>query len=198
MSVTAVPLRPIEKGTLTKLWIGVAFVLIAACAFAWFSTARAVAINGGPEAFLEWNGNRSGVVTTESGLQYEILQEGDGGATPSLGDAALVNYEGRLIDGSVFDANDRASFQVGAVIEGWNEALQLMDRGARYRIWLPPELGYGSTPPAESTIPADSVLEFDVELVDFITQAEAMRRMQMEQMMREGGGEGMPPEGAGQ
>ncbi|NNC71970.1 MAG: FKBP-type peptidyl-prolyl cis-trans isomerase [Sphingomonadaceae bacterium] len=194
MSVTAVPLRPIQKGTLTKLWIGVAIVLLAACVFAWFSTARAVAINGGPEAFMTWNGSRSGVTTTDTGLQYEILEAGDGDGSPSLGDAALVNYEGRLIDGSIFDANDRASFQVGAVIEGWNEALQLMDRGARYRIWLPPELGYGSTPPPESTIPADAVLEFDVELVDFISQEEAMRRMQIEQMMQ-GGGQGVPPEG---
>lgn len=189
MSVTAVPLRPIEKGTLAKLWIGIAVLLAVAAAFAWFTTARAVAMSGSSEDFLAWNGSRSGVVTTASGLQYQILEEGEGGEQPTATDTVLVNYVGRIPEGETFDEGEQRPIDLNQVIPGWQEALPLMSRGARFRLWVPPALGYGPNAPPDSPITPDSVMEFDIELIDFISQAQLMQ-MQMQQM-------GVGPDGTG-
>jgi FKBP-type peptidyl-prolyl cis-trans isomerase len=119
-------------------------------------------------AFLAQNGAIAGVVTTASGLQYTIVQPGDGkGAAPTAGDRVTVHYRGRLLDGTEFDSSDRhgesATFGLDGVVKGWREALLLMKPGAQWRIFIPPELAYGThSPPA---IPPDSLLVFDVELV---------------------------------
>lgn len=192
MSVTAVPLRPIAKDALPKLWIGIVLAVIAAVAFAWFTTGREAAIHGSAEDFLAWNADQSGVVTTDSGLQYRILEGGDGGEHPGATDAVLINYEGRLVTGEVFDSGERVPMNLGQVLPGFTEALLLMDRGARYRVWLPPSLGYGASPPPDSQIEPDSVMEFDIELIDFISQDALMRQMQ-QQMGGEGAEGGEAP-----
>jgi FKBP-type peptidyl-prolyl cis-trans isomerase FkpA len=119
-------------------------------------------------AFLARNGKKKGVVTTASGLEYEVLKAGQGPA-PKMGDSVVVNYRGTLLDGTEFDSSykrgEPASFQVGRVIPGWNEALQLMKPGAKYRLFIPPQLAYDLTPPPGAPIPPGSMLIFDVDLL---------------------------------
>jgi FKBP-type peptidyl-prolyl cis-trans isomerase FklB len=118
--------------------------------------------------FLAKNGSKKGVQTTASGLQYKVVKAGDGKAPPILPtDEVTVNYRGKLIDGTEFDSSytrgTPATFQVGGVIKGWQEALQLMKPGANYELYIPPELAYGSQP--RPSIPANSLLIFDVDLL---------------------------------
>lgn len=119
------------------------------------------------EAFLKQNAGKQGITTTKSGLQYEVLSEGTG-ASPRATDTVRCHYEGRLVDGSVFDSSYRrgepAEFPLNGVIAGWTEGLQLMKEGAKYRFYIPQELGYGSRG-AGSSIPPYSALIFDVELI---------------------------------
>lgn len=121
-------------------------------------------------AFLEENKAKEGVVTTESGLQYEVLKEGDG-AKPTAEDQVKVHYHGTLIDGTVFDSSvDRgqpATFVVGKVIPGWTEALQLMSVGSKYKLFIPSELAYGERG-SQGAIGPNSVLMFDVELLEIV------------------------------
>lgn len=124
--------------------------------------------------FLQENAEREGVVTLESGLQYEVLEEGEG-PKPAATDTVTTHYEGRLIDGEVFDSSyDRgepASFPLNRVIAGWTEGLQLMSPGAKYRLYVPSELAYGDQ--GAGTIPPNSTLIFDVELLDVATPQSA-------------------------
>jgi FKBP-type peptidyl-prolyl cis-trans isomerase FkpA len=175
--VTAVPLRPIKKGALTTLWIGLALGVAAAGGFAWLGTSSAaVATSGSNEQFLAWNGKQDGVITTASGLQYKVVQDGQGGS-PTDSDAVLVGYKGALRDGKVFDENPQASFPVSGVVPGFSEGLKLMKRGGKYRLWIPPALGYGDTAQGDA-IPAESVLIFDVELLDYKSIAEIQAEME--------------------
>jgi FKBP-type peptidyl-prolyl cis-trans isomerase FkpA/FKBP-type peptidyl-prolyl cis-trans isomerase FklB len=120
-------------------------------------------------AFLEKNKSAEGVKTTASGLQYIVVQEGTG-KSPTLKDTVKAHYKGTLINGQQFDSSyDRgqpAEFPVEGVIKGWTEALQLMKVGGKMKLFIPPELGYG--PAARPGIPANSVLIFDVELLDVL------------------------------
>lgn len=119
------------------------------------------------EAFLKQNAKKQGIVVTKSGLQYEVLSEGTG-ALPRATDTVRCHYEGRLVDGSVFDSSYRrgepAEFPLNGVIAGWTEGLQLMKEGAKYRFYIPQELGYGARG-AGSSIPPYAALIFDVELI---------------------------------
>lgn len=116
--------------------------------------------------FLAKNAKRPEVKVTESGLQYEVLKEG-GGGKPSISNKVKVHYHGTLIDGTVFDSSvDRGkpiSFPLGNVIRGWQEGLQLMPVGAKYKLYIPADLGYGQR--AAGKIPANSALIFEVELL---------------------------------
>lgn len=122
--------------------------------------------------FLAANGKRAEVKTTPSGLQYEVLEEGQG-ATPQTGDRVTVHYTGKLIDGSVFDSSvDRgvpATFGVTQVIPGWVEALQLMKVGAKYRLFIPSQLAYGEQ--GAGPIGPNQTLIFDVELLEINPKA---------------------------
>ena len=117
-------------------------------------------------AFLEENGKKDGITTTESGLQYEVVTEGDG-PKPLVTATVSVFYEGTLIDGTVFDSSyergDTVSFPLSGVIPGWTEGLQLMPVGSTYNFYIPSNLGYG--PRATGSIPGNSVLIFKVELL---------------------------------
>ncbi len=121
-------------------------------------------------AFLEENKAREGVITTESGLQYEVLTEGTG-AKPTAQDKVRVHYHGTLIDGKVFDSSvDRgepATFGVGQVIPGWTEVLQLMPVGSKWKVYIPSALGYGERG-AGGDIGPNAALIFEVELLEIV------------------------------
>lgn len=121
------------------------------------------------ETFLAENKNRPGVVETASGLQYEIITEGNG-PKPSATSKVTCHYHGTLIDGTVFDSsvlrNQPATFPLNMVIKGWTEALQLMPTGSKWRLYLPPNLAYGDRQTGAHIGP-NSTLIFEVELISF-------------------------------
>jgi FKBP-type peptidyl-prolyl cis-trans isomerase FklB len=122
------------------------------------------------DAFLAQNAKKAGIVVTESGLQYEVLNAGSG-AKPGRSDKVRTHYHGTLIDGTVFDSSynrgQPAEFPVSGVIAGWTEALQLMPVGAKYRLYIPHNLAYGERG-AGGAIKPYSALIFDVELLDIL------------------------------
>lgn len=121
------------------------------------------------KSFLEANKTKEGVVTLPSGLQYKIITKGTGTKSPGLTDRVSVHYKGSLINGKEFDSsysrNQPAEFQVDQVIKGWTEALQKMKKGDKWTLYIPAELAYGERG-AGSLIPPNSVLIFEVELLD--------------------------------
>jgi len=120
-------------------------------------------------AFLEQNKAREGVITTESGLQYEILKEGNG-PLPKATDKVKVNYEGTFIDGEVFDSSVKRgspmTFPVNGVIKGWSEALQLMPVGSKWKVYIPSNLAYGER--GSGHIKPNSTIIFEVELLEIV------------------------------
>jgi FKBP-type peptidyl-prolyl cis-trans isomerase len=181
--VTAVPLHPIKKGVLPMLWIGIALALIVAVGAAWISTAKVVSMAQSPKDFLVSNGKRSGVVTTASGLQYEVLKPASGPKATQT-DVAVVDYDGKLLSGETFDSSAQhggpAKMPVIAVVPGFSEALQILPKGSTYRFWIPPQLGYGER--AAGPIPPNSVLVFDVTLHEIQPiPPEMIRQMLMQQ-----------------
>ncbi|MCK7459688.1 FKBP-type peptidyl-prolyl cis-trans isomerase [Idiomarina aminovorans] len=121
------------------------------------------------KAYLAENAKKEGVQTTDSGLQYEVLEQGDG-IRPSETDMVEVHYEGTLINGEVFDSSyereEPTSFPLNRVIPGWTEGLQLMKEGAKYRFVIPAELAYGEREVGGGQIPPNSTLIFTVELLN--------------------------------
>ena len=122
------------------------------------------------KAFLAENAKKEGIVTLPSGLQYEVITEGNG-KKPSATDKVKCHYEGTLIDGTLFDSSIKrgqpAVFGVNQVIKGWVEALQLMSEGSKWRLFIPSELGYGAQQAGEM-IPPHSTLIFEVELIEVL------------------------------
>lgn len=118
--------------------------------------------------FLAENASKPGVVTTTSGLQYKVLEPGNGDS-PKSTDEVTVNYRGTLLDGTEFDSSYKrgqaANFQLNRVIPGWSEGLLLMKPGAKYQLWVPPQLGYDLRSPQGSPIPPGAMLIFEVELL---------------------------------
>ena len=168
MSVTAVPLRPTPYSAKIKLALGVAVLLCGGIGLAMAGTTDLVRAAMPASVFLAKNAKRPGVQTTASGLQYKIEREGNG-PHPTENDFVLVNYEGRLPDGTVFDSSykrgEPAAFPIQGLIPGWTEGLQLMTQGSKYHFWIPPELAYGPQGAGNGVIPPNAVLEFDVELL---------------------------------
>lgn len=123
--------------------------------------------------FLEENKKKEGIQVTKSGLQYKVLSEGKG-KKPGSKDTVKVHYRGTLIDGTEFDSsyarNQPAEFPVTRVIPGWTEALQLMPVGSKWQLFIPADLAYGEIP--RPKIPGNSVLIFDVELLDIVSTAD--------------------------
>ena len=169
-TVTAVPIPPVRRAYVLWLIAGLLIALVAGVVLA--------------------RAGDTGIVTTPSGLRYQVLKAGDvKGAHPTNDDVSLVNYEGRLVDGTVFDKSQQPTpLPVAGVVPGFSEGLKLMHKGAKYRFWIKPELGYGER--AAGPIPPNSTLVFDVELQDFIPEA-TLRQLQMQQSMM-GGGPGAP------
>ena len=121
------------------------------------------------KSFLAANAKKAGVVTTASGLQYQVITEGKG-AKPKPADRVSVNYAGTLLDGTEFDNSykrgEPAQFVLDSVVPGWSEALQLMPVGSKYKLWIPAKLGYGETGTPGGPIPPNSALVFEIELLD--------------------------------
>jgi FKBP-type peptidyl-prolyl cis-trans isomerase FkpA len=205
MSVTAVPLQPVKRAYKVWLWIGVIVAIALAFGLAWMGTREQVAVKGTDAQFLAWNKGRPGVRTTASGLQYQVLESGEG-ATAGEGDYVIANYEGRFRDGRVFDKSERPTpfpIQQGSAIPGFLEGLKLMQKGGKYRLWIPAGLAYGAPgmqSPDPERVPADAMLVFTVS-PERILPAAVVQQMMMQQMMQQqqqqGGGAGGPPPGAG-
>ncbi|MFM6854323.1 MAG: FKBP-type peptidyl-prolyl cis-trans isomerase [Sphingopyxis sp.] len=159
MSTTAVPLRPVKKSGLILLVLALAVLIGAGAAWAQF-------------------------MSNPSQITFTTLHPGTG-PSPTDTDVVLVKYEGRLPDGTVFDAQEQAPFPVNGVVPGFTQGLKRMQRGGKYRLNIPADLGYGSNPPPGSPIPANSALVFDVELLEFKSQDEIRAMMQQQQMMQQ-------------
>ncbi|HUQ13581.1 MAG TPA: FKBP-type peptidyl-prolyl cis-trans isomerase [Novosphingobium sp.] len=161
--VTRVPILPIAKGSLTKLWLGVALAL---------------AIGGGL-AYAQ----------RTRGVEVETLTAGTG-MSPTLEDMVLVNYTGRLSNGTEFDKGERVPIALDAVVPGFAEGIVQMKKGGKYRLTIPADKGYGAEAKrnpqtGQVVIPANSDLVFDVELVDFRNRAEIMQQQQMLQQLQQ-------------
>ena len=171
MSSTAVPLRPVSKGGIAMLWAGLA--LVVAIALAW-----ALLVSRAPSIELE---------TVRAGT----------GAFPTDTDVAIIKYEGRLKDGTVFDAGDQTPLDVGRMVPGFAQGLKQMQVGGKYELSIPSELGYG--PQGAGPIPGNADIEFTVELLDIRSQQEIQQLMMQQQLMQQmmqqqqGGAEGAPP-----
>ncbi|MBS7456314.1 FKBP-type peptidyl-prolyl cis-trans isomerase [Coralloluteibacterium stylophorae] len=127
------------------------------------------------DAFLADNAGKEGVQTTESGLQYQVVTQGEG-ETPDATDTVRVHYVGTLLDGSTFDSSrergEPAEFRLDQVVPGWSEGVALMPVGSTYKFWIPPALGYGESG-VPGAIPPNAVLSFEVELLDIVDQGDA-------------------------
>ncbi|MGI4880574.1 MAG: FKBP-type peptidyl-prolyl cis-trans isomerase [Janthinobacterium lividum] len=160
-------MSPIGSGV--GKWVGLGVVVLVLIGLlTWAGTQRAVdAARPADIAYLQSHKGKPGVKTTPSGLQYEVLTEGTG-PMPTAADTVAVHYEGRLLDGTVFDSSYQrgqpAVFPLGQVIPGWTEGVQLMKTGSKYRFTIPPELGYGARG-AGGVIPPNAVLVFDIQLI---------------------------------
>ncbi len=196
-AVTAVRIAPVKRGYLVWLWIGVVAAVLGAAALAWAAPIDPA------ETFLARNHRLAGIVQTASGLQYKVLTPGRG-PTPTDADVALVMYDGKLTDGTRFDKSEQpfpATLGEHATVPGFEEALKLMPRGAKYRVWIKPSLGYGKgeqkDPTGRVVIPANSVLVFDLDMLDFRSKA-LIRQMQMQQQMQQQMMGQAPGQGPGQ
>ena len=172
--ITRVPLQPIAKGSLTKLWVGVAAVALAAGGIAYAALPPAVDV--------------------------KVLTAGTG-ESPTADDVALLNYKGTLPDGTVFDEGEQAVFPHSEVVPGFTKAVEQMQRGGKYKVLIPAELAYGDKQMGD--IPANTDLTFEIELLDFKSRAEIEQQQrilqQLQQMQMGGGGApGAVPGGAPQ
>ena len=156
MSVSQVPLRPLKRGTVAKLWLGILLLIAAGLLLAW-----------------------AGAGSTAS-VRVKTVQAGSGPII-SAEDGVLVEYEGKLDDGTVFDTSTGrgpAFFPVGGVVPGFSQALQKMQKGGRYEFTLPSELAYGESPPPGSTIPPNADLHFTVHVLEVAPMDQIMRGAQ--------------------
>ena len=174
--ITRVPLQPIAKGSLTKLWLGVIAAVLLGAGIAWASV--------------------------PAGVEVDTITEG-AGPTPGPSDVVFIKYVGKLADGTEFDRSQQLPFptngiipdgmpmQVSGVVPGFAEGLQQMQKGGKYTLRIPADKGYGATPPPGAPIPPNADLVFEVEMVDFMSEEDAQRRFQvLQQMMQGQGGQG--------
>ena len=167
--ITRVPIQPIARGSLVKLWLGLIAAVLLGAGIAW--------------------------AAVPAGVEVETLVEGSG-PSPSPSDVVFVKYVGKLAaDGKEFDRSQQLPFptnglipdgmpmQVSGVVPGFAEGLQKMQKGGKYRLRIPSKLAYGATPPPGAPIPPNADLLFEVEMVDFMSEADAQRRFQVLQQM---------------
>lgn len=154
--ITRVPLQPIAKGSLGKLWLGVAAAVLAAGGIAWAALPPQVRV--------------------------ETIKAGTG-PSPTREDYVLINYKGTLPDGQVFDQAQRAPLNLAQVVPGFTRALEQMQKGGTYKATIPSELAYGEK--GEGAIPPNTDLTFQIDLLDFKSAAEIQQQMQMMQQMQQ-------------
>ncbi|QNN65018.1 FKBP-type peptidyl-prolyl cis-trans isomerase [Sphingomonas rhizophila] len=159
MTVTQVPLRPIARGSLVKLWLAIALLVIAAFALARFGTSS-----------FQFE-------TTASGIQFRTIAPGTGDRIKAV-DGVYLEYDGRLPDGKVFDSTQGKPVPMipQQVIPGFSEALQMMQKGGQYTVRIPAALGYGANVPPGGPIPPNSDLIFDVKIIEVIPNAALMQQ----------------------
>jgi len=188
---------PLDPRAKRVLWLGIVLAVLGAGAllfsmFMWWGGSARDSLS------MTFNSWAPGVKTTASGLQYKVLTPGKG-KNPTDTDVALINYEGKLLDGTTFDKSQQPTpMPIKGVVPGFSEALKLMSKGAKFRVWIPAKLGYGDK--GAGPIPANATLVFDIELIDFIPLAQYQQiMMQQQQMMQSMGGAGGAggPSGAG-
>lgn len=167
--ITRVPLQPIAKGAVTKIWLGVAAIALVAGGVAYAALPPAPTV--------------------------KTLTAGNGDS-PTMEDVVLINYKGMLEDGTVFDENKGYPNPVAQFVPGFSKALMKMKRGGKYLVEIPSKLAYGANPPAGSPIPANADLKFEVELLDFKSLAEIQQQQrimqQLQQMQQQGAVPGAP------
>ena len=171
--ITRVPLQPVAKGSITKIWLGVLLAVLVGSGVAYG--------------------------TRYKGVVIETVKAGQG-ASPAMSDVALINYVGRLASGKEFDRGERAVLPLETVIPGFAEGLGKMQRGGKYVIEIPAEKAYGAEEKrnpqtGEVVIPANSDLVFEVELIDYKSAAELDQQRQIMQQMQQGGAQGAAPGG---
>ena len=171
--ITRVPLQPIARGSLAKLWLGVLLALLVGAGIAWAARVQ--------------------------GVEVETLTAGTG-PSPGATDLVQINYVGKLENGKEFDRGNRVPMALDQVIPGFAEGITKMQKGGRYRLTIPADKAYGAEEKrnpqtGEVVIPANSTLVFDIDLLEFISREEAMRRQQMMQQLQQmqGGAPGAPP-----
>ena len=182
-TVTAVPIQPLKRGSLAKLLLGIALLVAAGLLLAWAGAGR-------------MRGSDVG-----DGLIVRTIRPGHGPKV-TMNDGVMVNYTGRLTDGTTFDSNsgrEPVPMLPAQVIPGFGKALTEMQKGGKYRIRIPAKLAYGATPPRGAPIPPNADLDFDVEIVDLVPNAALMAAQQAEQQaqmqqMQQGAGEQPAPE----
>ncbi len=156
MSVTQVPLSPLKRGSLAKLWLGILLLVGAGVLLAWAGAGHS------------------------GGVRVKTIEAGSGPVI-AASDGVLIEYEGKLDDGTVFDTSagrGPAFFPVGGVVPGFSQALQKMQKGGRYEFTLPAELAYGDSPPAGSPIPPGADLHFEVHVLEVAPMEAIMRGAQ--------------------
>ena len=164
VEVTQVPLQPVKKGSLVKLWIGVALAIVLGGALAWLTVPASVS-----------------VTEITPGV----------GDYPTDKDVVIVNYVGKLADGTTFDEGKNVPIPLGqGTIKGFGEGLTKMQKGGKYTLYIPAEKAYGAEPQTnpmtgEEVIPADSDLTFEIDLLNFMTEADFQRQMQMMQQLQQ-------------
>lgn len=184
--VTRVPLQPIEKGSLTKLWLGIIIAVLIGAGIAWAAVPK--------------------------GVEVDTITAGTG-PNPGPEDVVFVKYVGKLADGTEFDRSQEVPLPVPGIfpegnplpldgmVPGFRDGALQMQKGGKYELFIPSELGYGATPPEGAPIPANADLYFDVELVDFMSREDFQRRIGvLQQMMQQQGaamqqGQPAPPQG---
>jgi hypothetical protein len=181
---------PLDSRSKRVLWLGIVLAVLgggslAFSAFSWWGGSTRDSMT------MTLNAYASGVKTTASGLQYKVLTPGTG-AHPTDTDVALINYEGKLLDGTTFDKSQQPTpMPVKGVVPGFSEGLKLMNKGAKYRFWIPAKLAYGDK--GAGPIPSNAPLVFDVELIEFLPQAVIEQYQRQQQQMMGGGGPGGAP-----
>jgi len=171
--ITRVPLQPIARGSLAKLWLGVLIALLAGAGIAWAARVE--------------------------GVSVETLSDGTG-ASPTMTDVVLINYVGKLGNGREFDRGERVPMSLDQVVPGFGEGITKMKKGGRYRLTIPAAKAYGAEEKrnpqtGQVVIPANSDLIFDVDLIDFKSREEIMRQQQILQQLQQmqgGAGAGAP------
>lgn len=189
MSVTAVPLQPVKGSYKLWIWLGVLAAAAIAFALAWCGTRTPVASHLDADAFLAWHKGQSGIQTTPSGLQYQVIEPGSG-ANPAEEDGVVIEVRGTTRDGKEFQPKAPIRYQIGQqqMIPGFAEGVKLMKKGAHYRFWLSPKLGYGAEGGQQNEL-SNQVLIFDVTMQELVPAA-VIRQMMMQQ-------QGGIPQGAG-